>query len=177
MLEQNSYPEFKELILEYGGRVLWENDFKSWTDNLQKEMITYLWGFIIYTQTSMDYLQPCWVACEHETSMLISRFLEFSKSRPYSNQIGGITHTVLCYLPRYIIKNLRSMKEAFEVHKSFITVPDYRMFRFLNHIENQDYGNNDKFTRDIVLSKMRKANMKEFVPTVKFVYEPEYFKI
>ena len=109
MLRSNSITEFKEELDWAGGRILWENEFISWTGEKQKEMISYLNGFIIYSQTDIGYLQPCWVSFEHDFSYVIQNF-SVNVDKYYIKATGKYTHSVFKLYPRGIFSFLSNLR-------------------------------------------------------------------
>lgn len=177
-MEQNRIAQFKEDILEYGGKILWQNKFESWTQNPQEEFVAILWGFIIYAQSKMDYLQPCWVAFEHSVSTDIQKFLKYAKFGKYFIKRSETSvHTVILLHPRDVFRLLREMKKQIEIHKVFQDVPNIRLFHFLNHMEVWDYAKDEEKVLNIALTKMKNANLGKFVPKIKFIPEPQYYAV
>lgn len=176
MFERNSLPEFRERLVLSGGIVLWENVFTSWNKEDQLEMIAYFRGFIIYAQTDLGFMQPPWIAFEHDFSYGINEFA--SRARSYHIKKRDIhTHTVFQIYPRGIFKFLKGILATVEVHSSFLEIPDYKLFNFLNRVEVAKYYGNEEKTVEIVLNKMRDANLSEYVPKIMFQPEPIYYEI
>lgn len=175
-MNRNPISDFKEDILEYGGDILWENTFDSWTPDSQQEIIARLWSFIIYAQTKQNYLQPCWIAFEHEVSMSIQNFSQFSR-HTFIKRSGQYVHTVMQFDASYMFRLLRIMKNNIKINPLFQEVPNYRLFHFLNHMEVQYYEKDEEKVIKIVLDKMRKSHLGNFVSTVRFIPKPVYYNI
>ena len=176
MLKENSLSEFREKLLLSGGRIMWENEFSSWTDQKQRELIAYIHGFIIYTQTDLGFLQAPWIAFEHGFSYNIQRFANIA-NKYYIKALGESSHTVIQLYPKNLFELLADISRSVQVHKRFREVPHYRLFHFLNRTELLKYNNDEEKVMEITLNKLRAANLNEYVSTVMFVPEPKYYEI
>lgn len=176
MLENNSVVRFQEELVRYGGTIMWKNTFSSWTKEEQLEMIAYIHGFIIYAQTDLGFMQPPWIAFEHNFSYDIKKFASIA-NKYYIKTRGVYTHTVFQIYPKNVFLFLEDISEMVEVHSEFREIPHYKLFHFLNRAEVAKYYGNEEKTMEIVLNKMKAANLSTYIPTVMFLPEPKYYEI
>lgn len=176
MLRENSMEELRNAIQDYGGEILWENNFQSWTEIPQQEIIGKLWGCIIYAQTQMGYLQPCWVHCEHHYSRHILTIANNAKKH-FIKCYGGLIHTVFQFYPKELIQNLKLMKDNLKINEIFQIIPNYKLFHILNHSEVRQCENDRYKIVNLTLLKMREAKLGRFVSKIQFVPQPEVYQL